>query len=623
MVLRRMSWWSVTATCLIVAGGTASAEAVGRPSADLSATRCGSGAHTLSHYGDHVYPETGNGGYRSLHTDVHMIYDAVGNRFLSGNHVVETNRSTQCLTDFSLDFERRSSDPVNGPDMTVRSVTVDGRPAAFRFVQPTYPGDPKGQDDLDPRAHQAGQLAIVGGPDHNPLPPACTPELTGSTPDAQDGRPCPANKLVITPAHRIRSGTTFTLRIDYLGRPGVHTDGDGSTEGWFRSNVPTHDGGFVTTEPVGTEAWLPLNDHPSVKPTYDFYDTVNAGRTAIGNGQLVAARHNPPDTNFPAGSTTWHWASRAPVASYLVESSVGNYDLTSHFAHGVRYYEAQASALSPARKLANLGVMNQQEEITRFQSQFNGPYPFQTDGVLVAIPSTGFEEEMQTMITFQNGSIDLGIFHHENMHQWWGDNVTESNYDMTFFKEGLATLGEYLEAALQAETAAGGPHTVAGRHAFNASLIAQFNRTYARTGPFWVGIPSDPAPYNLFSGSSTYTRPGAAYIALRQILGSRKFDNALQGLQRRYGGQTITESQLEAGFQQSLPNPSRACHARLGVFFTQWFDTSYPTESGAAKPRLTGPGLDGGGFYDAEGGCHPAERSDGPIGNVGTSGAAP
>jgi hypothetical protein len=29
---------------------------------------CSSGAHTLSKFGDRVYPEMGNGGYRSVHT---------------------------------------------------------------------------------------------------------------------------------------------------------------------------------------------------------------------------------------------------------------------------------------------------------------------------------------------------------------------------------------------------------------------------------------------------------------------------------------------------------------------------------------------------------------------------
>ena len=54
---------------------------------------------------------------------------------------------------------------------------------------------------------------------------------------------------------------------------------------------------------------MPLNDHPSAKPTYDFYDTVPHGKTAIANGELVSQLANLPDANFPGGSTTWHWHS--------------------------------------------------------------------------------------------------------------------------------------------------------------------------------------------------------------------------------------------------------------------------------------------------------------------------
>ena len=35
---------------------------------------------------------------------------------------------------------------------------------------------------------------------------------------------------------------------------------------------------------------MPLNDHPSAKPTYDFYDTVTAGKTAIANGSSSRSR---------------------------------------------------------------------------------------------------------------------------------------------------------------------------------------------------------------------------------------------------------------------------------------------------------------------------------------------
>lgn len=563
---------------------------------------CSSGAHTLSQPGDHVYPDTGNGGYRSVHTDVHLVYDAPSNRFLPGNHVDLTDAATQCLTDFSLDFERRSAAGADGPDMTVKSVLVNGRSALFRFVQPTYPGDPHGHNDPDPRAHQASQNNPVGGAANNPLPPACSPQPTGDDPDAENGTACPATKLVVTPAHRIGKGERFVVTVNYTGRPGLHVDGDGSTEGWFRSDKPKGDGGFVTTEPVGTADWMPLNNHPSAKPTYTFYDTVNAGKTAVANGILLGTTQHRPDANFPAGSTTWHWTSAAPVASYLVESSVGSFFLSSRVGtDGVRYYEVQGAAIPADQRKANLAIMNQQQDITAFQSQFNGPFPFRSNGVLVGTPSASFEEEMQTMITFAGGQIDLGTFHHENMHQWWGDNVTEANYNLTFFKEGMATLGEYLFDARTAQTAAGGPTTATGRAAFEASLVKQFDRVYGGTRG-WSAAPSDPTPNTLFSGSTTYTRPGVAYIALRQILGPRSFDRALRSIQRRYGGSSITKAQLEKSFARFLPHRSRACTMRLEQFFTQWFDTAYPS-AGATKPTITGPGLTGGGFYNASGGC--------------------
>ncbi len=566
-------------------------------------TTCSPGAHTLGSYGDHVYPDTGNGGYRSVHTNVDMVYDAATNMFLPGNQVQLTDQATQCLTSFSLDFERTAPHMSGGPDLAVGSVTVDGKLASFRFVQPTYPGDPAGPDDPNPAAHEASQKAPVGGPSHNPLPPACSPELTSTNSalqNSENGDQCPANKLVITPLHSIRDGATFTVTVAYTGRPGVHHDGDGTTEGWFRAS----DGGFVTTEPVGSEDWMPLNDFPTAKPTYDFFDTVKYGKQAIANGVLVSQVTHPADEEFPDGSVTWHWHSSAPIANYLVEDSVGNYTLTKRVGDGgIIFYEAQDTSIPPAQQAKNLAVMSLQEDITSFESQFSGPYPFTSDGVIIGTPPASFEEEMQTMITFAGGTIGTSVLYHENMHQWWGDHVTEANYTMTFYKEGLATLAQALYAARQAEDAAGGPHTAAGRAAFEASLVDQFNRVYSHQGTFWVGAPSNPTPYSLFSGADTYQRPLAAYLSLREILGSTNFDDALQQVQRVYGGANIDEAQLEAVFHQWMPNQSLDCSQRLTDFFSEWFDTAYPQGGGIDRPQITGPGLDGPGFYDPSGGC--------------------
>jgi hypothetical protein len=572
----------------------ASAAAAGHPG-------CSPGARTLASPGSVLYPETGNGGYTSLQTLVHLVYDATANRFLPGNGVILTDRATQCLTSFSLDFERRSANTSAGPDMTVNSVTVNGRPARFRFVQPTYPGDPNGQDDPAPAAHEASESNPVGGPFNNPLPPACSPELpnTNATADSMDGTPCPANKLVITPSSPVRDGALFIVTVSYTGRPGVHNDGDGTTEGWFRAS----DGGFVTTEPVGSEDWMPLNDYPTAKPAYDFSDTVTAGRTVVANGELVSVRHHPASKEFPGGSVTWSWHAGMPIASYLVEDSVGNYSLTSRVVNGIRFYQAQDLSISAAQRKKNLAIMNMQPDITAFESQFNGPFPFASDGIIIGTPNASFDEEMEGMIAFAGGEIDTDTLYHENMHQWWGDNISEGGYRMTFYKEGLATLAEFFYHARLAENAAGGPSTAKGRAAFQASLVKQFNQIYGSGKDFWTTAPSNPIPYSLFDTSNTYDRPGAAYIALRQILGPARFDAALQQLQRTYGGVSISEPELEAAFRQWLPVRSNACQQRLSQFFAQWFDTAYASGGGANRPRITGPGLAGPGFYSAPGKC--------------------
>ena len=77
----------------------------------------------------------------------------------------------------------------------------------------------------------------------------------------------------------------------------------------------------------------------------------------------------------------------------------------------------------------------------------------------------------------------------------------------------------------------------------------------------------------------------------------------MQQIQREYRFATISEAQLEAVFHAWMPNGSAACSARLDQFFAQWFDSAYPSGGGANRPQLTGPGLTGPGFYDADGSC--------------------
>src|SRR5437764_14731763 len=72
---------------------------------------CSAGARTLSPPGSHVYSETGNGGYTSQHTLVHLVYNAKANKFLTGNRVEPTHRATQGPTNLNPRLERHPLKP--------------------------------------------------------------------------------------------------------------------------------------------------------------------------------------------------------------------------------------------------------------------------------------------------------------------------------------------------------------------------------------------------------------------------------------------------------------------------------------------------------------------------------
>src|SRR5258708_29934560 len=167
---------------------------------------------------------------------------------------------------------------------------------------------------------------------------------------------------------------------------------------------------------------MPLNDYPAAKPTYDFSDTVTAGRTVIANGVLVSVRDHAASKEFPGGSVTWNWHSAAPIASYLVEDSVGNYSLTARAVDGITFYQAQDTSIGAAQQTQNAAIMDMQPDITAFESQFNGPYPFTSGGIIIGTPSVSFDDEMQTMIAFPGGVVGPPTPSHENMHPGRGDD---------------------------------------------------------------------------------------------------------------------------------------------------------------------------------------------------------
>ncbi|HEY2127040.1 MAG TPA: hypothetical protein VGH77_07630 [Streptosporangiaceae bacterium] len=62
---------AVAASAALLLGSVTAASAA---TAVAHGRQCSAGAHTLAPPGSHLYPDTGNGGYTSLHTAVDLVY---------------------------------------------------------------------------------------------------------------------------------------------------------------------------------------------------------------------------------------------------------------------------------------------------------------------------------------------------------------------------------------------------------------------------------------------------------------------------------------------------------------------------------------------------------------------
>ena len=245
--------------------------------------------------------------------------------------------------------------------------------------------------------------------------------------------------------------------------------------------------------------------------------------------------------------------------------------------------------------------MNLQESITDFESQFSGPYPFASAGVFVGTPPASFEEEMQTMIAFAGGIINTDLLYHENMHQWWGDNVTEAGYNVTFYKEGLATLAEDLYSCEDRRRRRRRTDDRRGTRRVRGPPRRSIQHHLRVDLSIWTGAPSNPTPATLSRQLDTYIRPEAAYIALRKILGAPAFDAALQTHPTR-----ARRRQHRRGATRGCLPPRDAEHAaacgseRLDAFFAEWFDTAYPSGGGINRPQITAARSERAGFLQLD-----------------------
>jgi aminopeptidase N len=322
-------------------------------------------------------------------------------------------------------------------------------------------------------------------------------------------------KLEVIPTEAVARDSTFSVTVKYSGVPPTVTDPDGTKEGWYR----TDDGVIAVGEPQGTAAWIPCNNVPVDKASFEFEVTVPAGLKAVANGQQRRVVREGDRVRY-------HWRESAPMSPYLAVLNIGRGEIVKGRAWGKPTWTLIDPRLAPGSQ----PVLAELPEVTGFLSRLFGPYPFRAGGSLVDYaPGLGYALETQSRPIYAYVP-DLTTLVHETAHQWFGNSVGLERWPEIWLNEGFATWSQWYYAERNG-----------GRSA--AAIFARLYRVPAANEEFWNPPPGHPGSARHLFDHTVYVRGAMAVQAVREEIGTKPLLRVLRQWTRehRHGSATIRE----------------------------------------------------------------------------------
>ncbi len=349
------------------------------------------------------------------------------------------------------------------------------------------------------------------------------------------------DRLTIKLDNPASAGEHRTFRIQYHGFPanGLRIIPNKFGERTF----------FSENWPNRAHEWLPTIDHPYDKATSEFIVTAPVKYQVVSNGLLVE------ETDLGDGRRVTHWKQSVPIASWLNAIGVAQFSFR-HFAT-VATIPLQTWVYRQERDNGVVVFDRPAIRALEFYRDHIGPYPYEKLANVEAAGISGGTEHASAIFYGEKSVGDrpaTNLVAHEIAHQWFGDAVTEKDWDDVWLSEGFATYFTLLCTEHDE-----------GRDAFVAGLKRSRETVFnlERTMPGVAVIHDNLSDMKKVLNQIIYQKGGWTLHMLRAQIGTDAFWAGIQDYYRRYRDMNVSTDDFRHVMEEHA-------HTDLKWFFDQW-----------------------------------------------------
>jgi aminopeptidase N len=354
----------------------------------------------------------------------------------------------------------------------------------------------------------------------------------------------------------IQPRETHTFTIKYAGTPK-----DGLI---ISTNKYGHRTFFSDNWPDRAHQWIPCVDNPADKATVDFIITAPSHYQVIANGLKIK------ETITNKLKTT-HYSEKVALPTKVLAVGVADFAIDhSGDINGIPVY----SYLFPEDKQKGFHDYKMAGKILSYFINKIGPYPYEKLANVQSKTIFGGMENAGAIFYSEKspGSRDIEeLLAHEIAHQWFGDGVTETNWQHVWLSEGFATYMTHLYM-----------ESKYGKDTLKAGLLKDRKKIieFAKKRQTAVVDTTVKTHFMQLLNINSYEKGGWALHMLRHQLGDSTFSKGIRLYFATYNGRNANTTD----FRKIMEKVSGQS---LDVFFKQWLETattpvldiSYKTEN--------------------------------------------